>query len=144
MFDLVPYKREHLIPLLDQRENLSVKELFISGTAESLEKSDAFTLLVNGVPSVCGGVLRYWEGRGQIWCVFNEDFRHNFVPVFRGIKVYLSEQLKTYRRIEASIPIDFPKGRRRIEMLGFKLECELAEKFLPDGRSCSLYALVRE
>ncbi len=142
--ELIPYEKKHLLPLLDQKENLGVRDFFLSAASDSVQTAGSFTLIIDGKTACCGGVMMYWAGRGQIWSVFNEEFKDNFVPVFRGIKKFLNEQLKTYRRLEVSIPIDYPQGVRRIEMLGFKLECALAKKFLPDGRDCSLYALVRE
>lgn len=144
MFELVPYKKEHVIPMLDQKENLALKEPFLAGAAEGLEATGATTIMVNGIPAVCGGVLQYWEGRGQVWAVFNEEFKNNFVPVFRGLKVFIKVHLEKYRRLETSIPLEFPKGKRRAEMLGFKLECELARQYLPNGGDASLYSIVRE
>lgn len=144
MFEIVPYKLEHLIPLLDQKENVGIRETFLSGTGTQLEIGESATLIVNGKVACCGGVIPYWEGRVQGWIVFSDEFKTNFIPVFRGVKAFLKEKLKTHRRIEASATLDFPSARRKIELFGFKLECELAKGFLPDGRDCALYSMVRE
>lgn len=144
MFEIVKYKKEHIIPMLDQKANIANKELFLSGQMAAVEAADSFTGLLDGKPVLCGGVFQYWNGRGLLWSVFNEECKSNFVPVFRGIKKFLSEQLKIYNRIEVAIPCDFEAGKRRIKLLGFKLECEKAEKFLPNGQDCALYALVRQ
>lgn len=143
MSEIVKLKREHLIPLLDQKENLGVKECLL-GQIDNLEIQNNFALIINEKAAVCGGVLMYWEGRGQLWSVFNEDFKSNFVPVFRGMKAYMKEELKRFRRIEVSIPLSCPNWKRRVEMLGFTLECAVAKKYLPDGNDCSLYSMVRE
>ena len=143
-FSLIPYRKEHVMPLLDQPINRDSRADFIGGLAEWAEKQNSFTGIINDVPVVCGGVLEYWPGRAQIWTIFNAESKENFVPVFRGIKRFLAEQGKTFRRLEISVPCNFELGRRRAELLGFKLECGFAEAFLPDGTDCALYSLVRK
>lgn len=144
LFILEPFKKEHVIPLLAQEMNAYLRSDFEEGMAEDAEEHGSFTGFMNGKIVVCGGVYPYWSGRGGVWTMFSAECKENFVPVFRGIKVFLQEQLKTYRRIEATIPCDFTMGRRRALMLGFVLECERMKNFLPDGQDCALYALVRK
>lgn len=144
MFKFVPYKREHVIPFLDQPSNIGIKDIFLKDNATQFENYNSVTGTFNDVPVFCGGILKVWEKRGFIWTVFNEDCKKNFVPVFRGIKKYLTEQQEIYHRIEVAIPVDFEIGRRRAEMLGFKIECPLARKFFSDGQDCALYAMVRD
>lgn len=144
MFDLVAYKKEHALAFVDQEINASVREAYKGGTAEFLESQTSVTGLYKGEPMVSGGVIKLWEGRACVWTIFNERSKECFVPVFRGIKSFLKLQLNTYRRLEIAVPVDFEIGHRRAILLGFKLECPLAEKYLPDGTDCSLYAMVRE
>ncbi len=142
MFEVVPYKHEHILPLIEQKINRFNKEFFLNGVGREFEKQGtAVTGLWNGTPVICGAINEIWENRGMVWCMFNEEVKYNFVPVFRGIKKFI-EQSK-FRRIEICIPCDMKQSRRRTEMLGFKLECDRAEKFLRDGTDCALYALVR-
>lgn len=144
MFSLVAYKKEHVIPMLDQPSNLHAKTDYLAGLAEWAETKESFTGVLNGLPVVCGGLLMCWKDRGQIWTVFSEECKSNFIPVFRGIRAYLDQQNEKVARLELSIPCEFELGRRRAELLGFKLECERARKFLPDGTDCALYSRVRE
>jgi hypothetical protein len=111
---------------------------------ESLEKSNAVTGTVDGVPMVCGGVLPYWPGRGQVWCVFNEESKESFVPVLRGIKKFLDSV--DFRRIEICVPCDEPiteTAARRAQLLGFEIECLRAKKYLPTGEDCVLMSRVK-
>ena len=143
MFEVIPYKHEHIAPLLEQKINLPIKAFFTTGPGSQFEsRGTAFTGTYDGVPVICGAIEHIWENRGIIWSVFNEECKGNFVPVFRAIKKFLSQS--EYKRIEVSIPCDFLIGRRRAEMLGFKLECECAKKYLPDGTDCAIYAMVKE
>jgi len=143
-FQLIPYRAEHVFPLLEQGINADIKESYLGGLASLLEQQESVTGVVNGSPMVCGGVIKLWEGRGCVWTVFNEDAKECFVPVFRGIKSFLDQQLKLYNRLEISVPVDFELGHRRAKLLGFEVECALARKFLPSGSDCVLYSMIRE
>ncbi len=142
MFKLVHFEEWHTFKMLDQKCNIDVKELFLSGKGKSLESTNSFTGFLNGEPVVCGGILEIWQNRGQVWCIFNEECKYNFVPVFRGIRNFIRNS--SFKRIEICVPFGFKKGMRRAEMLGFKLECAMAKKYLPDGSDCSIYSLVRD
>lgn len=140
----VAFKAEHLLPLIKEPTNKHLESWVKSGLVYDLEKGESVTFIYKGKVCVCGGINPYWEGRGQLWSVFSQNLQYEFVPAFRAMKRWVNWQLgNNYRRIELSVDIDFPPGRRRAELLGFSLECELARKYLPNGKDCSLYSLVR-
>ncbi len=141
MFEIVPFKKEHLEPLMLQKINSYLPEWVRKGHASEMEKAGAITIMVNGEITVCGGVTKVWEGRGQIWSIFSETCKSNFLPTFRAIRSYLDSV--PLNRIEMSVPCDFELGHRRAKLLGFKLECACAEKYLANGTDCSLYARVK-
>lgn len=142
MFDLVPFKTDHLKPLAEQSINSYLPEWITSGHAEAMEKTLAFTGFVKGEVMVCGGVTHLWSGRGQLWSIFSERCKTNFLPTFRGIQKFLDHV--PYKRIEMSIPCDFEIGKRRARLLGFELECERARFYLPNGKDCSLYVRIKQ
>jgi hypothetical protein len=144
MYKVVPFSEQHILPLLEQPINRGLKDFFLSGRARELETSGSVTLMRDGQVLLVGGVLPLWEGRGIVWCMFNEESRNFGVTVFRHLRRYVDLKLKTFRRIEVCVPYDFDHGKRRVEMLGFKLECAHARKYLPDGSDCALYAMVRD
>ena len=135
--EIVPYKHRHILHMIHQKMNEGNKDYFLNGPGKDLEiRGTAFTGMVDGVPQVCGAVETIWENRGVIWCVFNEEGKSNFVPVFRVIKKFLDES--KFRRIEICIPHGtVVNAHRRAELLGFKLECADAKKYLPDGKDCA-------
>jgi len=142
MFKIVQYKHEHVVPLLDQKINSGIKDYFLEGPGKDFEtRGTAVTGMLNGEVMVCGAIEKIWDHRGIIWCVFNEKSKHNHISIFRAMKKFLKES--AYDRIEVSVACDFAHGRRRVEMLGFKLECERAAKYLPDGTDCAIYSMVR-
>lgn len=144
--DIIPFKKEHLKHLLSQDINKHDRNLFSDEFIEQLEKTNIyFTIVYKNKICVCGGIVPYWSGRGEIWSMFSEESRINFVAVFRAIGSWVRHQLKTnYQRIEVSIKPEFLLARRRVEALGFKLEIERAKKYLPSGEDCSIYSIVRE
>ncbi len=146
MFEIVPYKQEHLIALLSDPMNERLKPFFLTGVkmAARLEGSNAVTIIHEGRVIACGGITEIWMGRGHIWSMFSERSKECFVGTFRAIKRWLAEQIaKNYQRIEMSVPCEFANGKRRAELLGFSLECAVAKKYLPDGEDCAVYSMVR-
>lgn len=143
VMNLVPYKKEHALQLAAQPMNAEARASYEGGLAELLEKHSSMTVMVNDMPMVCGGVIEMWKGRGYLWTMFNEQSKRCFVPTFRGIQKFLDIQLEKYPRLEVAIPVSFKLGQRRAELLGFKMECPLAKKFLPNGEDCVLYSMVR-
>jgi hypothetical protein len=141
MFKIIPFKKEHIIPLLDQPINLHVKDLFLGGLAEKMEADGASTGFYNDEVMVCGGVSIIWPGRGILWTVFNEKSKQCFVPVLWGIRKWVDEY--PLRRIEMSVPTGNENARRRALLLGFELEAEFMRSFLPNGGDCSLFSKVK-
>lgn len=146
MMRLAPYEPAHILPMLAQGMNADIRPQWEGGALVELMATlpSSMTVMVRDKPMVCGGVIKLWEGRGCVWTVFNEEAKTCFVPVFRGIKLFLKEQLKTYRRLELAVPMGFKVGHRRAQLLGFKVECGFARAYLPTGEDCILYALIRE
>ena len=143
MFRMIPFREEHLLGFCDQSSHKGVVRAWVdSGQAKSLEGPTSFSADWDGKILACGGIVKYWEGRGLIWVVFNEESKTSFVPLFRGIKRWLDEQ--PFTRIELSVPIDFPLGQRRAEMLGFELETPRARKYHVDGKDSVIYVLIKE
>lgn len=145
MYELVKFKGEHLLEILSEPDNISFAEFYTESLLRYLEAMDSVTYFKDGKVQFCGGITPYWPGRGQIWIMFSEETRKNFVPTFRTMKKWVDEMLKSkYHRIECSIDHGFEQGKRRVLMLGFKLECELLRKYLPNEGDVSLYSMVRD
>lgn len=142
MFERIPFKKEHLEPLMLQKINAYLPEWVRNGHALDMEKTYAFTGIVKGEIMICGGITEVWAGRGHLWSIFSDRAGANFLPVFRGIKRFLEEA--PFARVEMSVPCDFFLGKRRAELLGFNLECARAKHYLPNGQDCSLYARIKQ
>lgn len=143
MSEIVKFEPHHLRLLINEPANEHMKAFFSDQLIADLEKTDAVTFYYNGSVQVCGGISHYWPGRGQVWSVFSETSKRNFLPTYRAVKRWLKDRLDNhYERIELSVNCKFLIGKRRAEMLGFELEIERAKKYL-NGEDCSVYSMVR-
>lgn len=134
---IIPFKGWHL-EALDQSHGLAPEMV------KTVEAADSVTVLDQDKILLVGGITEYWTGRGHVWVVFNPITKRNFVPLFRAIQTWLRDRIATkYRRIEMSVDYGMEIAHRRAGLLGFKLEIERAEQYLPDGRDVSIYSMVR-
>lgn len=142
MFKRIPFKKEHAIPLLDEKINEEAKKTISIEQLEELEKQDTATCTWNDEVMCCVGMSKLWDRRGFLWVIFSEKSKRNFIPLFRAAKKAIKDS--QYNRVEMTIPYEMNSAKKRAELLGFKLECERAPKFFPNGSDAALYAWVRE
>lgn len=139
--EIVPFKAEHILALQLQDEQAYSKPFITEEYAKWLEGEYAFTALVDGKPIAVAGVTELWANRALMWSFLGKDAGPHLLAIhkatLRAIKAL------PYRRLEADTPCDFVEGHRWLKMLGFKLEAERMEAYLPNGGDSSLYARVR-
>jgi hypothetical protein len=109
--------------------------------AKVLEGPFASTCLVDGKPVACAGIANKWLDSWLAWAYFDAAAGKHMLAVTRAICKRFDDLPKG--RIEAATPIDFPAGRRWLEMLGFELETPNGMRhYTPDGRTFALYSRV--
>lgn len=142
MFDVIKFEAEHIKEMVKEPMNAHLSDWYESGRAKFLqENTEGFSVVINEVPVLCGGIVPLWVGRGYLWTVLSDKIKNHSITVYRGLKKALLEQ--PYRRIEMDVPVDFELAHRRARFLGFTLECARAKGYLPDGSDRALYAWVR-
>jgi hypothetical protein len=120
---VVPFKPEHLYRVPIQAAQIGAAKLINDNPryGETLAVGgDAYTVLVDGEPVLCAGVLRLEDGRGWVWALFAQHSGKYFVRLCRYMQRYL--QCCNIRRIEAAIDCNFKEGVRLAEMMGFQKE----------------------
>lgn len=108
-----------------------------------LETDLATTLLLDGEPVACSGVLPKWEGVGFLWCLLGKQLAgKNFLPFNRVASRFL-EGLP-FSRIETAVEPEFEAGKRWVLMHGFRDETQgiPARKYML-GMDLLVYAKVR-
>lgn len=137
----VKLKAEHLADLLSRKAKLWGGGLSHEQMLSLEGSGHSYTILLGDRPLLCAGVVEYWKGRGESWAIFDPECRRHFVEIHHIVKKYLDDC--PVRRIEAAIQVDFTAGHRWIKALGFKLDAEKLEAFLPNGNDVSLYSMVK-
>ncbi len=140
----VPFRAEHLQGLELQRSQAWTQDRLAVADQRTLEGPLSSTLMEDGHPLVCVGVVAFTEHRALLWTFFSgEVTAYNFRAVHSWAKKFL-QSLK-FRRIEATTEVDFEQGNRWLKTLGFKREDKSGmTAFGVDGRSHALYALIKD
>ena len=111
----------------------------VDNYTKAAEFGHAWTLMVDGVPVACAGLVSMWEGRAYAWALLAKDAP--MLTLTREIRSHLARA--GFARVEMAVDAGFVAAQRWAEMLGFTLETpEPMRKFLPNGRSAYLYARV--
>ncbi|MCF1458349.1 MAG: GNAT family N-acetyltransferase [Shewanella sp.] len=94
-------------------------------------------------PVVIAGLEPIWEGRWAAWLYPSESFKRHYRSVFKATVQILDKFFSEYevRRLEATVPVNFPEGRRWLEHLGFDVEGMLRRYDL-DGEAHYQYSKV--
>ena len=141
-YELKKLKREHIVELLKDDINNDVRIWMKEDLIDKVMEFDFnMSLFYKDELMAVFGTQPCWLNRAYLWAIFSKRCKKNFLPVFRGMKRYLEYQ--PFKRAEVCVRSDFKLGRRRMELLGFKLECSSAESYMPNGDSAALYSYVR-
>ena len=108
-------------------------------TMRFLEQSpNSVTLMVDGLPVVCGGTIELWPGRSQAWTfVSNVAGPHLLMATKTAQKMLRAVP----GRVEMTVVKDFVNGHRWARMLGFEVETPLLRAYGPRGEDHVGYTL---
>lgn len=134
MIRVEPFLPEHL-------ENLVVQE---SQRHEKPTRLRDGTTLFKGdqILGIVGG-FKWNPGVIQIWAILSEDIK-KYPISFHKICLELidfCEQQHSPRRLQIDVRVDFERGQRWAESMGFIREGTM-KKFASDGSDCYLYGKV--
>lgn len=144
MFKVVDFEIEDIKPLLNEPINQNLKKWVQDDYkyAKHISKhSLAITGMVNDEVMWCAFLFEIWNGRGYLVMVLSENIKKHSISVYRGMKQYLLTL--PFNRIEFDCPVDMELAHKRAKFMGFKLMCERARKYLPDGGDAAIYEWVR-
>jgi hypothetical protein len=101
----------------------------------------SYTVLSDGQPIACGGVVEHWPGRWEAWAVLDGVGRKDFLAVHYAAKRILNGL--TVCRIEAIVRVGYTAGIRWVRMLGFQREAARMKHYGVDGEDYSMYARIK-
>lgn len=137
----VTYQARHFHALRVQSFQNDVSQYLDDTTLHALENEHAYTLMRDGEPLLCCGAVEVWANRAYLWSVLGSIETCEFREVHSWAKRFLGGL--PFRRLEASVDVDFEAGHRWMRSLGFECEAERMRAYEVSGRDCALYALVR-
>ncbi|MDD2657194.1 MAG: hypothetical protein PHD04_00850 [Candidatus Pacebacteria bacterium] len=107
------------------------------------DKLIAYTLMVDGCPVACGGLVLQGWGRSEAWVLLSKSFKPYKVAIHRMVKTGLENAFltKIVSRIQATIDAGCPEHIEWIEALGFEFEGRL-RRFGPFGQDYLMYSLI--
>lgn len=142
MIYLTSFRGEHLNRMTVQPAQRWLQENVAAEELRGLEGPYSATLMEDGMPLICAGVIPYWPTRALAWSFLSDKVGpRNFRAVHEQAKKFLDGL--PYKRLEASVDVDFENGHRWMRALGFKVETPLQEAFQPDGKDSVGYVRIR-
>lgn len=140
---IVEFRPEHLLQMKFQaRQQRTLAHMTIEWLMRLAHGGPAVSVMVDGEIIACGGVLMHSAQSGFVWSVLSRDAAAHFLGLHRAARRFLATAPKL-DRMEAVTEVDFPQGRRWLELLGFKCEGRIA-KDGADGEDHFLYARAQE
>ena len=114
-FLIVPFAAEHF----RQIEVQKAQRAWIEHNAPALAAGpgQAHTVLIDGRPVACGGVIELWPGRGYAWALLADDSGPHMHRITRTVRQFLDRA--PWRRVEMTVEAGFESGLRWARLLGF-------------------------
>ncbi len=112
-----------------------------------VDPKTSYTALWDGVIVGVGGASMMWKGVYEFWLILTKDSKldgaHGIVA-FEAIRKKIDEIIEENNivRAQAIVRLDFPRGIKMLEALGFIAEGYL-KKYTPDGCDVYRYAKVK-
>lgn len=142
--EIVRFLPAHLRAIkLQPWQEMDAESMRQPGYADALSAmGEAYTVMLDGEPVACMGVVPLTPYRAQAWALISEAWTPTMRMVTRAALGWL--QQTRYRRVEAVVSADFEAGHRWARMLGFEVEGGRRPAFMVDGSDGYTYARVRD
>ena len=150
-FKIVPYDKSHGDDIIEFGMNDKLMEIDASYTENRLDMAIpglSYTLLVDNIPVLAGGVYPLWDGVAEGWVLSSKRILNYKIKAAGSVKKRLDLICinNNIWRLQTSVKEGFHTGVRFAEWLGLKKE-GLMQKYGPDGtnyfRMAKIYELYR-
>lgn len=118
---IVPFLPAHLDGL-DLIEEMSLMKPYLENReyADFVDNDRSFTVLVEGSPIACGGIVKVDANKWTAWALMGKETSSYMIGITRAVKSFFSENNKP--RIEIHVQDKFKEAHKWAELLGFKCE----------------------
>lgn len=140
---IVRFSPDHLAGLSLQHAQAYLQSLADDpGYRDSLAAlGEAYTVLGNGGPVACCGVVEHHPGRAELWALLSPSSGPYMRGISKAVRGWIAQS--KYQRIEAHVQAGFEAGHKWAKMLGFAPECVL-QKFMPGGVDGVMYSIIKD
>jgi RimJ/RimL family protein N-acetyltransferase len=125
MIDVIDFKPEHAAMLKRSTydPDPSSESMFMGKTDCVLvyaKLGRTITVMDGDIVLGIGGVVKIWNGVGEVWCRISDEGRMKQVAAFKAMKEFLDDCFKNgYHRIQTCITEEHSVAHRCILRLGF-------------------------
>lgn len=139
----VKFERAHLDQILEQETMAFLRPHMKEAHIQKMVESPySYSWIVNDRAVGCGGVIEFWDDRGEAWAVLESGLKTEFLSIHRAVSRFF--EMCPLNRIEATVLHSFKEGHRWMKALGFEVEAPLLKSYFPNGADATLYAKVRK
>ena len=128
MTDIIDFIPEHaaMLKRSNNDPDPSSSSMFMGKTDSALiyaQLGKAVTFVEDGKVLGIGGVVKVWNGVGEVWIRISDEGRKKELSAFKAMKEFLDDCFTHgYHRIETSIVVGHEAAHRCILRLGFTPE----------------------
>jgi len=97
-----------------------------------MEKTNSASLVLDGMPILCGGTIEQWKGRHIGWAWLSAKTGPNMLAATRAAVKLMD---RAWGRVECTVREDYAIGHRWARMLGFTVETPVLLKYGPEGEN---------
>jgi hypothetical protein len=105
---------------------------------------ECYTVWEDNEPYAMYGATVISQGHGRCFFVCKDEVRDRPLTMTKLAKWFLEESKDQYRRLDATVRVDFPEGLRWAEMLGFEVEGVMKDYDPKDGCSHLILRLRKD
>lgn len=132
-----PFNISHLIRLQAQSSQRWITDEIRRDAIEAMARTNAFAAVTPERVLCCAGLIEVHPQRAVAWAACADRLAPYFPKIHHAaLRLF---KLSGYRRIEATVPCDFPAGHRWANALGFEVEADRMLGFGDDGKDHTLY-----
>jgi len=148
--EIKPYEASHGIKIMQslvELHNNTLKEMEAAAYSNQENSQVAYTLLIDDEPLFAGGVFIRHQGVADVWLSVSSKASIKPKLVIKTIKKYIKKIMEEegIKRLQTPILMDFAKGLRFADVLGFQCETPSGMKYYGyRGETYFLYSLVKE
>lgn len=141
MVEIAPFKPEHLLALRLQAMQSAAQDQMTVEHGRQIDAcfGEAHTVMVDGKPIACGGLIQIWAGRAYVWSYLSDEALKHMRFIHRAALAGLARA--RWARIEMAVDVGHAAAKRWAVHLGFELE-GVARKWTQDGRDVEIWARV--